>query len=1709
MHAVRRRATGLLTVFGLLASALVVVVAAAPAQRAQAAPSPAGGRYVPLVPARILTKSVGGAGVTLLSPLGFGGVPGSGVSAVALQISAKGNGTGAVAVAPAGATTNTTSTINYTPNVESTDGVVVKLGTGNQVAIDNRAAVAIALKVDVVGYYLAPPSATGSTYVPLPPARIVPGAAITTAGGSVLVSPLGTGGIPAGNVTAVVGHLIVKAAAAGTVGTAAVHPDGIPRPGTADVSYGADSWYSTNLVAAMLSPNGTFRITTSTPSTVYFDLEGYYQNGNGTGDGATFIGLAQPARVQNGDAIGANSTATFTLLGRGGIPASGVGAVAYTLTAKSTAQGDLTPYPTGTAAPPTRSLHYHSNGYYPALQITRTGTGGQITIRNTGPAINAYIDVLGYFATAAATRPGPPTAVQASASDGVASLTWTPPAGNGGSPVLDYTVTSSPGNLHLTTSAPGGTITGLRNGTDYTFTVVARNAVGSSPESAASNQVTPAPPSPPARPLITDTYPRDSAVRVSWSPPLGGTAGVSDYLVTATLNGAAAGSVTAPAGATEAIVTGLLNGTGYRFTVTARNGAGGTASPASPPVAPVPADVPVKPSMTGVIALNGRIDVQWVPAADGGAPVTGYTVVAGPRTLAIPADTTVASITGLANNTEYTVSVIATNKAGDSAAATAKATPLANRPPAAPRDLTATVPAAGSLTAVWSAPIDTGTSAVLDYTVTAIAATGASRSVTATGTTGTVTGLSSTQPYRVEVTARNASGAGPASVLTDGVTPDLAVKAAPVVLTAAAAATLRQAHPDGTLDFEQPPAQVTALLPGALLVVPPSAQAPTGLLRKVTATSSASGLFVVSTVDAALADALSVGELAGGTSLERSDVAGLTALIPGVRLREPTVRGRTAAQGAPRGGATTADGPSAGIRDGSIVLELSMDVGESHHIAGKIEGQAVFTPNEHHDIDIGLTHIDTDFELSLTYQVEARIKVGVSAGWKRDFKLATLHGRPIVVQLGPVPVVFTPEVQFHVEPRLDGSVGITAAVTYGHKLGFHAHTHNVGQPVVQNIDEDTPGNGASAGPYGDGAIRLGMPIDFMMFVYGVAGAGLGLVPYLELRADTTQNPWWEFRVGRALRASLELKILGKDLVSWHSGDLVSEFITLAHADGGFQGVAVDPAQATAVVGQAVPHTLRVINVPTGLVHWSVVGGPGSIDATGTYRSDVVGTATVRGELPPNPALPRLSAEAVVTVGPRSPDAPRDATAQAGPLSSVVRWSPPANDGGAPVTEYAVTTVPPTSTTFVPANITSVRIRGLASGAEYAIQVWALNSAGRSAPATAGGAVRPYDAFIRIGSAQQVAVDELGRPDDTGHAGVLGAVLSGNGRYAFFLTWNSSNLAPPEIFEPGRNRRSLLRKDLVTGEITVASRGLDAEALDAGFALYAERGWASSYDGNTFEFLAPTNTGPRLYVHTFSTGVTWDATAGMSFYDIGGVALSSDGNTVAFLLRDGSPTVQSIWRAVRGAGPAQRIDVCHYDPCSGSSPSAPDMSGDGKRIVYKSYAAYGDERAYLYDVATGATTQLSDGPPEVSYKHALAPHISRDGRTITYGLSVESLLGDPLVSVESLEVQTVGGAPRTLAFNHDRLPYGAFGLSGDGHLLSYRAEVPDPVDHVFDAPGHVHNALAGATLDLTGPEDRNERDIQIADDGRVLLWSASYCSGSPCTQQGGVWSQLLG
>jgi hypothetical protein len=112
--------------------------------------------------------------------------------------------------------------------------------------------------------------------------------------------------------------------------------------------------------------------------------------------------------------------------------------------------------------------------------------------------LHVYFDP-GMVLQGAPTPPGAPTAAVAVPYDTSARVSWSAPGSDGGSPVTAYTVTSTPdGKTCQTAGDLTCAVSGLRNGTSYTFTVAATNIVGAGLPSDPSAAITPVPMTPPS-----------------------------------------------------------------------------------------------------------------------------------------------------------------------------------------------------------------------------------------------------------------------------------------------------------------------------------------------------------------------------------------------------------------------------------------------------------------------------------------------------------------------------------------------------------------------------------------------------------------------------------------------------------------------------------------------------------------------------------------------------------------------------------------------------------------------------------------------------------------------------------------------------------------------------------------------------------------------------------------------------------------------------------------------------------------------------------------------------------------------------------------------------------------------------------------------------------------------------------------------------------
>jgi titin len=273
------------------------------------------------------------------------------------------------------------------------------------------------------------------------------------------------------------------------------------------------------------------------------------------------------------------------------------------------------------------------------------------------------------------TAPAAPTAVAGVAGNSQVTLSWTAPASDGGVPIKDYQISYSSDGTNYTVFNDGlsagttATVTGLTNGTTYIFRVAAVNG---------SDLVGPAGESGSVRPFVLLAAPtalvavgQNGRVSLSWVAP---GPGVVDYRVEFRVSGVGAAWQTFADGtstATQAVVTGLTNGTQYAFRVAAVSADG--LGLYSGPVTATPVSVPVAaPTSVRGTRASSTITLQWnPPPVNPAAPTTRYVIqyrlnAAGSvwQTLAIQPTATSVVINGLTNRLGYFFRVAGANGAG-------------------------------------------------------------------------------------------------------------------------------------------------------------------------------------------------------------------------------------------------------------------------------------------------------------------------------------------------------------------------------------------------------------------------------------------------------------------------------------------------------------------------------------------------------------------------------------------------------------------------------------------------------------------------------------------------------------------------------------------------------------------------------------------------------------------------------------------------------------------------------------------------------------------------------------------------------------------------------------------------------------------------------------------------------------------------------------
>ena len=304
-------------------------------------------------------------------------------------------------------------------------------------------------------------------------------------------------------------------------------------------------------------------------------------------------------------------------------------------------------------------------------------THGQMTVRfSVGDATgDPGRQVDGLVRLTVRDRPDAPSGLKAETHEsGTVTLGWTAPANNG--EVITGYEAQWRGSSQKCGQLTSCTITGLKNAVEYTFTVTATNAIGTSDPSAPSNPVKPdRRPDPPS--AVAGEF-GDRSVNLQWAKPVGDFSAVTSYSILLSPGDAAGRTQVDGITGTTATVDNLVNGTAYTFTVLAHNDhpEPSDPSPASAPI--IPAGVPFPASAPTVDvrapdATQPSANVSWTVPDGNGDNNLVYTLEASNGRSWTGITGTSQEVLMDASTTNVTFTVRATNKAGPGEASPASA----------------------------------------------------------------------------------------------------------------------------------------------------------------------------------------------------------------------------------------------------------------------------------------------------------------------------------------------------------------------------------------------------------------------------------------------------------------------------------------------------------------------------------------------------------------------------------------------------------------------------------------------------------------------------------------------------------------------------------------------------------------------------------------------------------------------------------------------------------------------------------------------------------------------------------------------------------------------------------------------------------------------------------------------------------------------------
>lgn len=297
---------------------------------------------------------------------------------------------------------------------------------------------------------------------------------------------------------------------------------------------------------------------------------------------------------------------------------------------------------------------------------------------------------------------------------------------------------------------------------------------------------------------------------------------------------------------------------------------------------------------------------------------------------------------------------------------------------------------------------------------------------------------------------------------------------------------------------------------GTILIMAPTPQIPSGIMRKVVGSFVVGNLVYLETVSATLEEAFQQVQFEFSEPLKSSDIVSATPLLDGVTFLPPA-------------------------KDFSLpTISLDVTIPLDDGVELTVNGELDITLGYDFSVKIGMFKGLYSLKAGGHGDVDTSIELGINGGFSvdKDIEIAEYTFAVISFMAGPVPVWMTPSISVVLQLEAGGGASITTTVSstasFSAGVKYDKYASSKWSTYFdRTIDFDYDPPSLSVGLHASAAIGPQLELN----LYSVAGPYVFAGGYLDLSADFLATPWWTLKGGFKVDAGVEFEVLSFEL-SW-------------------------------------------------------------------------------------------------------------------------------------------------------------------------------------------------------------------------------------------------------------------------------------------------------------------------------------------------------------------------------------------------------------------------------------------------------------------------------------------------------------------------------------------------------------------------------------------------